>query len=251
MKTEPPPDLRVASWNLKSCEFGLEGVARQLRSLDVDVVALQEVDRHTLRSGGLDQVRELASRAGFSHAHFFKAVDWNPGDYGLGLLARWPLEDLRTLPLPVPGKLEQRILGSATVRVPFGEVRVHVTHLTHVFTERALRRKQVRAILDTLERDDHPNSLLMGDFNDLPGSPMHLEACSALTDVFAEAGEGHGGTFPFINPLLALPRIDYAFAGHGLRPLRSKVIRTDASDHYVLTAELQAVAEVRKVAANR
>ncbi len=247
----PLADLRVASWNLKSCEFGLDAVAKQLAALDADVVALQEVDRGTLRSGSRDQVRELASRAGFSHCHFFKAVDWNPGDYGLGVLSRWPLEDLRTLPLPVPRKLEQRILGSATVRMPFGELRVHVTHLTHVFTERALRRQQVRTILDTLEEDGHPNALLMGDFNDLPGSPMHVEACASLTDVFADAGEGHGGTFPFINPLLALPRIDYAFAGPGLRALRSRVVRTDASDHYVLTAELKAVAEPRRIAASR
>lgn len=242
MNSKPPPDLRVASWNLKSCEFGLERIADELQALDADVVALQEVDRGTVRSSGLDQVEELARRAGFSHAHFFKAVDWRPGDYGLGILARWPLEDPRTRPLPVPAKLEPRILGSATVRVPFGEVRVHVTHLTHVFSQRALRRTQVRTILDALDEEGEENALLMGDFNDLPGSPMHREACSALTDVFAAAGEGHGGTFPFLSPRLALPRIDFAFAGSGLRPLRSRVVRTDASDHYMLTAELEAVA---------
>ncbi|MFN7131834.1 MAG: endonuclease/exonuclease/phosphatase family protein [Myxococcales bacterium] len=239
----PLPDLRVASWNLKSCEFGLERIATELKALDADVVALQEVDRGTLRSGRLDQVQELASRAGFSHFHFFKAVDWNPGDYGLGLLARWPLGDTRTLPLPVPRGLEPRILASASLTLPSGLVRVHVTHLTHVFTERALRRRQVRFILDAIEADAHPHALLLGDFNDLPGSPMHQEASGALQDVFATSGEGPGGTFPFISPLVAVPRIDYAFATPALRPLRSRVKRTDASDHFILTAELQHVRE--------
>ncbi|MFN7133412.1 MAG: endonuclease/exonuclease/phosphatase family protein, partial [Myxococcales bacterium] len=80
--------------------------------------------------------------------------------------------------------------------------------------------------------------VLLGDFNDVPGSLMHRAVRSRLVDVFKLAGEGRGGTFPLV-PKLVTPRIDYIFASPELTPTHAKVIRTRASDHHILTAEVE------------
>ena len=64
-------ELRVATYNLLSGRdvrtggrFDLEAAAEAIKALEVDVVALQEVDRGLIRSGECDQVAELATCLG-------------------------------------------------------------------------------------------------------------------------------------------------------------------------------------------
>ena len=64
--------LRVATWNVRGCRtrepdsdrVDLDGTAAILRSIDADLVALQEIDREQERSGGVDQARALGERLG-------------------------------------------------------------------------------------------------------------------------------------------------------------------------------------------
>ena len=58
--------MRIATFNLlhgldvRSNRVDLDAIAEAIDALDVDVVAVQEVDRGLPRSGELDQVAELA-----------------------------------------------------------------------------------------------------------------------------------------------------------------------------------------------
>lgn len=235
--TERSP-LKLASWNLKSCERGLFGIIQGLRALDAELVALQEVERGTFRSSGIDQAKLLAREAGYPHFHFYKARDCGPGEYGLALLSKYPLTDCRRTPLPIVPKVQERVLGSAVAHMPWGRLSVHVTHLTHVFHARKLRMQQALHILEAIDADPLPK-VLLGDFNDVPGSLMHRTLGRRLVDVFKHAGEGRGGTFPLV-PKLVTPRIDYIFATPDLTPARARVIPTRASDHHILTAEVEA-----------
>ncbi|MBA2529052.1 MAG: endonuclease, partial [Euzebyales bacterium] len=62
------PELRVASCNLlhgvdmRNGRVDVDTVLDAVAALDVDVVALQEVDRAQERSGGVDQTAALAER---------------------------------------------------------------------------------------------------------------------------------------------------------------------------------------------
>lgn len=230
--------LRLASWNLKSCERGLTGIIQGLRSLDAELIALQEVECGTFRSGGMNQATFLAKEAGFAYSHFFKARDCGPGEYGLALLSRHPLTDCRSSPLPVVPNVQKRVLGSAVAHMPWGRLSVHVTHFTHVFHARKLRLRQAMHVLEAIDADPLPR-VLLGDFNDVPGSLMHRALGRRLVDVFKHAGEGRGGTFPLV-PKLVTPRIDYIWTSPDLAPTRARVLRTRASDHHILTAEVEA-----------
>jgi len=228
--------FRAATWNLQSCCRGLPDIVRVLRSLDADLVGLQEIDRGTRRAGRIDQVGELAHQAGFRHHHFFRAMCIDSGEYGLGLLCRWPLAETRVVELPSAPGLEPRILASATVDLPQAPLGVYVTHLTHVDKRSGLRAAQARAIALRVAENDGPR-LLLGDFNSLPGSRAHRLLRRSLRDVFREVGRGRGGTFPLLSVLPAM-RIDYAFASAQLELTGAAVVRTAASDHYPLVAEV-------------
>ena len=84
----------VMSYNVRHCA-GMDLVVDYDRTAGVilrqqpDVVALQELDSMTGRSGRCYQLGELARRIGY-HDVFGAAIDYDGGKYGVGLLTREP-----------------------------------------------------------------------------------------------------------------------------------------------------------------
>src|SRR5690348_2217023 len=75
--------LRIMTYNIHHCnpptksktgEIEVDAIARVINSRHPDLVALQEVDVNTKRSGGIDQAAQLAAKTGM-HAYFGKAID--------------------------------------------------------------------------------------------------------------------------------------------------------------------------------
>ena len=87
--------IRVATYNIKHGR-GMDGVLdlertlATLKSLNADVIALQEVDDQARRSGGVDQASWLAERLGM-HAAYGAFMDFQGGRYGLAILSRRPI----------------------------------------------------------------------------------------------------------------------------------------------------------------
>src|SRR5919199_2180644 len=113
--------VRLTTFNVlhgRSPEDGrvdVERYAAAVRSLDADVLALQEVDRDQPRSGGADLTAVAAEAMGAAHYRFVAALSgtpgavWSaaPGDeqpgsaaYGVALLSRYPVRSWRRMPLP-------------------------------------------------------------------------------------------------------------------------------------------------------
>jgi endonuclease/exonuclease/phosphatase family metal-dependent hydrolase len=200
----PPPALRIATYNLLSGRdirtgghFDLEAVAEAIKELEVDVVALQEVDRGLIRSGECDQVAELATRLGrtgiFAPALLGDptrrwargpGADPDPGGpaYGIGLLSALPLTAVAIAALPGggPGEArtrrpdarrppipyrdgEPRAALRVTVEAPWGPVAVTTAHLSFV----PWRGRRQLATLAAFARGgpDGSAAVLLGDFN--------------------------------------------------------------------------------------
>src|SRR5688572_12746619 len=88
----PAPDsntplrLRVLTYNIHHAEgtdgkLDLARIARVIHEQQPDLVALQEVDVKTRRTGGVDQAAELAKLTGM-HVAFGKGIDFQGGEYG-------------------------------------------------------------------------------------------------------------------------------------------------------------------------
>lgn len=92
-----PWRIRVLTYNIHHGE-GLDGkvdlgrIAQVIQQAAPDVVALQEVDLGTERTGRVDQAAELGRLTGL-HAVFGKAFDYSGGRYGAALLSRWSIQE--------------------------------------------------------------------------------------------------------------------------------------------------------------
>jgi endonuclease/exonuclease/phosphatase family metal-dependent hydrolase len=163
--------LRVAAYNIRhgagmDDRLDLDRTAKAIAALDADVIGLQEVDLGVARSGGVNQPRELGRRLGM-HPAFGSFMDYGGGRYGLAVLSRWPLVDVRAVRLPDGN--EPRVALLVEVRLPSGETLTVVNvHLDWVEDD-GFRFAQGQALANELAGLSGPY-VLLGDFNDVPSS---------------------------------------------------------------------------------
>jgi endonuclease/exonuclease/phosphatase family metal-dependent hydrolase len=199
--------LRLGSLNLlsgRSLSDGMidpERLVEATRQLDVDVLAVQEVDRRQPRSGEVDQTELIARTLGAVDYRFVPAVDGTPGiagwtasvdvpsdtdsllaQFGVALISRIPVTEWHVLrltpargrfPIPIPSRPPQllwlndepRVAVAAVLAQP--RITIACTHLSFVpFTTV----RQLRAVRSWLTALPGPR-LLLGDLN-LPAAPV-------------------------------------------------------------------------------
>jgi endonuclease/exonuclease/phosphatase family metal-dependent hydrolase len=205
-------------------------IADLIRRVDPDLVALQEIDSVTERTGRADQAAELARLTGLTPV-FGSFMPYQGGAYGMAVLSRWPIVESENLRLP-PGA-EPRTALSVTVRSP-------KTHRTlrfvgiHFYATEDERLAQAQRLEAHLAREGGP-VMLFGDFNSTPGSAVmaHLEQGWWILDKGDDSL-----TFPSWAPAreidFALLRPASAFEVLGHRLLHEAV----ASDHRPLVADV-------------
>jgi len=198
--------LRVLTYNIlhgatMKGDFDLDRIAEVIRSVDSDLVALQEVDFKTDRARNYDLATELGWRLKMAPL-FGKAMDYDGGGYGEGILTKMPVISSRIVPLPHSPGNEQRTALEVIVEVAPGDTISFIgTHLEH---QRGSgdRVDQVKKINRVFLKNRYP-SILVGDLNDVPES----EAISILKEYWSDADRGHPGpTYSSVNPQR---KIDY------------------------------------------
>ncbi len=215
----------------------LQRVADVVRATSADVVLLQEVDKRTRRSGGVDQPAEYARRTGY-HVAFGRSLDYDGGEYGIAILSRWPLSRDTAIHLPVEppqersgGSHEPRVAMRVTVASPFGDIVVFNTHIDASGDDR-WRKQEVKTIIALTQdqlRGGTRRLLFGGDFNSTPESAVQGELrASGMTDAWERCGSGAGLTYPADS---SVKRIDYLFLTGAATCSQASVVNTTASDH--------------------
>jgi endonuclease/exonuclease/phosphatase family metal-dependent hydrolase len=236
-----PKALRVLTYNIHHGEgtdgkLDLPRVAAVIKAARPDLVALQEVDRNTTRTGKVDQTAELAKLTGL-HAEFGKAIDLQGGGYGLAVLSRFPLKGVKTDPLPGKKGQEGRIVMRATVEPGGGAPPVTFLN-THFQHDDGPTREAQAAKIDELFGAAEGAFILTGDLNATPGSAP----VKALAKTWAFATEPGGKGLLTIPADVPRQQIDYVLfrpAGR-FRPVEARVIEEAvASDHRPVLAVLE------------
>jgi endonuclease/exonuclease/phosphatase family metal-dependent hydrolase len=214
----------------------LDAVAALIHTLSADVVLLQEVDRGTKRSGGVDQLQVLMDQTTFGGA-FGRTLDYDGGLYGIAALSRDGIGFIDTAPLHVNpaqaragGSLEPRgaLITVATTRL--GRWQAITTHLDASAGDEYRQQEADRLREILRERGATGTPLILGgDMNATPDSAVIKKVLGfGLRDAWTECGEGDGFTYPASKPV---KRIDYLFLTGTLRCTSARVIDTQASDH--------------------
>jgi endonuclease/exonuclease/phosphatase family metal-dependent hydrolase len=248
--------VRIATFNLlhgRSLDDGLVDVDRlaaAVKSLDADVLGLQEVDRDQPRSFGADLTAVAAEAMGAPEHQFVAALAGTPGGtwmaatgeeqpgsatYGIALLSRYPVVSWRVVRLPalrasVPMWFkgsrkpmwvsdEPRVAVAAVLDGPHGEFTVCNTHLSFIPGWSAL---QLRRLIRSLTGTREP-LVVIGDLN------MEQQQATRLSGLRPLAT---AATFPVDSPRRQL---DHVLVRGNLRATGpGEAVRLPLSDHRAL-----------------
>jgi endonuclease/exonuclease/phosphatase family metal-dependent hydrolase len=251
--------VRVATFNLlhgrtpADGEVDVDRLRDAVRSLDADILGLQEVDRDQERSHGADQTAVAAQAMGAVAHRFVPAIDGTPGArwitapdevaagrpaYGIALLSRHPVREWRVIRLPalrvrspirthdhrlVLVKDEPRVAVAAVVDLPTGPVTVATTHLSFVPGWSTV---QLRRLIAALRAMPGPQ-LLTGDLNIAGPLPRVLGAWQPLVSE---------RTFPVADPKVQLDHV--LGLGDLPTPTAAAAPRLPLSDHRAAYVDL-------------
>jgi endonuclease/exonuclease/phosphatase family metal-dependent hydrolase/arylsulfatase A-like enzyme len=223
----------------------LDRIAEVIRSQEVQVVGLQEVDRHwSERSEFVDQASYLAEALDM-HVVYGANLDQDPltpgaprRQYGTAILSRYPILSSENTLLPKLGTSEQRGLLEALINVRGTRYRFYNTHLQHnspnAESGQAQRTMQVEAIVDEMREERGPHALV-GDLNAEPGAPELQPLYQRLVDAWPIGGIGPGFTLSSTAPTR---RIDYVLVTRDTRVEGAYVPPTIGSDHLPVVVDV-------------
>jgi endonuclease/exonuclease/phosphatase family metal-dependent hydrolase len=251
--------MRVATFNILhgrspvDDRVDIDRYAEAVRTLDADVLALQEVDRNQPRSANADLTAVAAEAMGAVEHRFVAALSGSPGAtwmaatgdeqpdataYGIALLSRRPVSSWEILrlgkpPTPVPMRFngrrrpelvrdEPRVAVGARIEGPTGELMVLNTHLSFVWW---WGRRQLRQVVSAQEGCERV--VLLGDLNMGPAAARRITGMRPLVS---------GATFPAQHPI---EQLDHVLArGDVGRVETCRIHELPMSDHRAMSVDL-------------
>ena len=162
-QTEEKNLVKVLSFNVlggrtTKTDFNLDAVARVIQDADPDFVALQEVDYKVNRSHQIDLATELGWRTKMASI-FGRAMYYDGGEYGDGILSRYTFLTTRNVPLPNIEGQEPRTSVEGVVALPSGDTIAFVsTHFSHEGEPgRLLQAEAINEIYTQNQYPHHPS----------------------------------------------------------------------------------------------
>jgi len=255
----PRDCLRIVSWNIeRGVQFSK--IRDFLRSIQADLLLLQEVDLGTRRARNRDVATELAQALqlncafGIEFQELSQGTGPIPAYQGMATLSPWPLSEPRVIRFQrqsgfwkprwyVPNlAVFQRRLGGRIALV--AEATIHtrkvVTYNIHLESrgDDALRLQQLDEVLaDCRTHVDKPGLVIAGDFNLDAGTG---DAARLLAGAgFHDAVRVHGSptTIPH-GPSQEARAIDWIFVSDSVHSQGRVHNGIRASDHYPISATL-------------
>ena len=229
-ETEPQKDpitLNIGSYNIANGKnfVHIKKIGADIKDKNLDIVGVQEVDQKASRTGMMDSMKILSETSGLPYYAFFKAINLGGGEYGVGVLSRFPIVKQNRTEL-YSGDEEQRVLGHTVIDVDGTEINFFVTHLS--FEAKTLRNSQFQTI--AAKTADLDNFIVVGDFNTsdfLEYSPIK-NADMVCNSIYAIK------TFPSPTPTSSIDNIVFSKANWKFK--RPAVLANGNSDHCMLYA---------------
>mgnify|MGYP003574972344 FL=1 len=230
--------LKVMTYNIhhgadKEDAGTLEEMGKFIKDSGADLVGLQEVDSMCNRSGNVDQMKRLSEITGMEYA-FVRHFAYDGGAYGLGVLSRYPISNVRNERITILPKNEAKpslAFLTAQIRLPTGkEILFSTVHFSLNAPARILQANEVLGFI----KDKGVPAILTGDLNALPGT----EEILTLESHFTETGSAEALTFSADKPL---KKIDYIMVS---TPALGTVLHSKVYSDVLLSDHLPVMSEV-------
>jgi endonuclease/exonuclease/phosphatase family metal-dependent hydrolase len=231
--------LRIATYNIHRCR-GLDGRTRPertaavIRSLNADVVALQEVVGLGPRGGGHAEELGALLAMGWVMA---PARQLRGHQFGNAVLSRLPIVEHHEQDLTWK-TCEARRLQRVDIAVDGHTVHVYNVHLGTAILERRHQAHRLAAIV--ADRHVGGPKLVLGDFNEWMKGLATSLLSEKLNSVDLRSHLRRRRTYPGVFPILHLDHIYYAGRVEIVRiELPRNRLALVASDHLPLVAEVR------------
>jgi len=204
-----------------------------------DMVALQEADSGSLRSGFINQSRYLANHAGMPFwCHQSNRKVGTVAYAGNGFLSKFEPDSVEEFRLPgvIPGR------GTLLVRYSCGESRLDVA-IVHLALGKRARAQQLKFLAERLQGST--NLVVMGDLNTQVDNPQILEFRDTLN---LHAPTRGLASFPSWQPQRA---IDHILVSRNLACGEADVLDVTYSDHCPVALEIELPPEISLLPATR
>lgn len=155
--------LKIGSYNIRHGSDNGQNVAKigkLLKSYDLDIIGIQEIDLFVRRSGNIDVLKEIAQVGDYQYYQFYKTINYQNGDYGLGIISKYPINNISQTILT--HSQEQRILVHSKIDIDGEQINFLVTHL-ELGNYQDIRIHQFNQINNILK--ELKSFILTGDFN--------------------------------------------------------------------------------------
>ncbi|WP_411274901.1 endonuclease/exonuclease/phosphatase family protein [Daejeonella sp.] len=213
----------------------IDAIVKTIKNQDPDIIALQEVDVNTTRTGKINEAAIIAKKLKMDY-FFAKAIDYAGGDYGVAILSKYPLSETKIHRLTtVEGtKGEPRVMATAKITLKKGLViRFGSTHLDAQASP-LNREKQIAEIVEISSSETLP-FIIAGDFN----AQQVSSVIKKLDESFTRTCQDCAPTFPVVNPGRAIDFIAFSNTSK-IKVISHSVVQEHyASDHLPVVALLQ------------
>ncbi len=226
---EPEVVVTVATFNIangRECSHDFGVLAKDIVDSGADIVGLQEVDQNTKRNNYQDTMKILSQKTGMQYYAYAKALDHQGGEYGNGILSKYPILSYEVIDLPKSTNPvqneEKRVVLHAVIDVEGTETDFFVTHL-----------EQNPSYSQMVEINKHTKDsncfMVLGDFNRTPdsgifGNIKNSYVVNTAKDLIScTTVDGHD----FDNIVLYEEMVTR----------NTRVIKTGHSDHYMLLTD--------------
>lgn len=237
--------FRVATYNIHKCK-GLdqrtnpERVAKIIRELNADVIALQEILDVRGGRSEFDQVRRITAELGDYYECFGGNRPLYGGLYGNLTLSRFPVQVCRNYDITWRHRERRGCLRTDLLLPDKTLLHLFNVHLGTSFVE---RRHQARMLLgdDLLSRSDWSGPrIVVGDFNEWTRGLASRLMGEAFEAAKPKTLLRQWRTYPGVFPVLHLDHFyfDKHVMLHSFRVHRGRAALV-ASDHLPLVAELE------------
>jgi endonuclease/exonuclease/phosphatase family metal-dependent hydrolase len=236
--------IRLLSYNIHAGVgsdkvLNLERIADVIKESKADIVALQEVDKLTSRSGKRDLAHELSEHTGME-AIFGAAMKYGGGHYGNAFLIRknsgWHVTSHKTHAIPAPNEKEPRCLLEIQLTSEHTTMRSLTVFSTHWCNSEETNRVASAKFTNELVSKQKGTFILIGDLNATPQSPP----LKALLDMgWNNPANKETPTVPVSSPKrqidYVLIRTDEKWKTAEIKTLN----RPEASDHLPLITVIE------------